>query len=564
MSHGNPLVAVSGAAVKIGFLTIAVAAALNGEAAYTQLQRIFSTEPERIERAVADYPEAFKDGFILAAFPENLKPGPAACKDFATQKAFVGRFQTQGVPVQICVSSTIGHTDDWTLPTALPKMVGSKGQVAKAMACPRSEAFKAALARRFARYAALHPSVLWLDDDLRMPHHPPVDFACFCDDCLAKFAAKTGLKPDRAALVKAILDDAVVECVNVRDAFDGFATEALNDLVKVVAEAVHGVDDSVALGFMATNPSGMAYGERDFRTWRELGRNRKGEVWFRPGSGAYTDRDPLASDGIVAKNLQIARLVAATEGPGVVNAAEEVTCPYDRKSKSMKLTFFECALNLGLAGCDGTTFDAIKYNLEEQLGKGAIVDMLNARRAELARMRGLVAGKRQIGVAVPPLGAKRGAVKSFHELISRGQKPILEKFCAGVPLTFRPADGSQAFDGIDRAKLPARIDAATRVGLSLWESADAAERIAFVWNLSADALADAKLALDGTSLVERMGEKGDWTTVGCASELTLPAIEDWNVGVFRIRRGTSPVPHGMADGEADGLPGFACRPENEL
>lgn len=519
--------------LKMHLALMMMAVCMNAQAQYVQLHRILSVEPERIEMAIADYPEAFRDGFILSAFSPDMKPGPAACKDFATQKAFVERFQTKGVPVQICVSSTIGHTDAWMLSTDLPKMVGSKGQVAKAMACPRSDALKASLKERFARYAALHPSVLWMDDDFRMPHHPPVDMACFCPDCLAKFAAKTGLKPDRAALVKAILEDRADGGVNVRDAFDGFATEALNDLVKVVAEAVHGVDDSVALGFMAVNPSGMAYGERDLRTWRELGRNKKGEVWFRPGSGAYTDADPF---GIVAKNLQIARLVAATEGPGVVNAAEEVTCPYDRKSKSMKMTFFECALNVGLAGCDGTTFDAIKYNLEEQLGKGAVVDMLNRRRGELARMRDLVAGKRQIGVAVPPLGVKRGPVKSFYELISHDQKPILSAFCTGVPLTFRPENACQPFDKFDRAELPARIDAATRAGLSLWEAQDGGERIAFVWNLGADALVGAKLALDGTSLVERLDETGVWTTVGHASGLTLPAIQGWDVGVFRIRR----------------------------
>ena len=517
------------------------AMAFGGFGDYRQLQRIWATEPERIEAAIGTYPEAFSDGFILSAFPETLKAGPAEVKDFATQKAFVERFRAKGLPVQICVSSTIGHTDAWTLPADLPLMVGSNGQVAKAMACPRSDALKKSLAERFARYAALKPTVLWLDDDFRMPHHPPVDFACFCPECLAKFAAKTGLKLDRAALVRAILDDACVDGVNVREAFGGFATEALTDLVKVVAEAVHAVDDSVALGFMAVNPSGMAYGERDFKAWRELGRNGKGEVWFRPGSGAYSDADPLGSGGIVAKNLQIARLVAATEGPGVVNVAEEVTCPYDRKTKSMRLTFFECALNVGLAGCDGTSFDAIKPNLAEQLGPGAIVDMLNRRRGELARMRALVAGRRQVGVAVPPLGAKRGPVKSFYELVSRNETALLSTFCAGVPLAFRKGTACQALDAIDRAKLPARVDATARVGLSLWESPDGGERIAFVWNLNAAALVGAKLALDGCACVERMDGTGAWSAVGCAAELTLPAIDGWDVGVLRIRRRSLPV-----------------------
>ena len=105
-----------------------------------------------------------------------------------------------------------------------------------------------------------------------------------------------------------------------------------------------------------------------------------------------------------------------------------------------------------------------------------------------------------------------------------------------MPLAFHAENACAVLDAIDRAKLPARIDAATRVGLSLWESEDASERIAFVWNLSVDALVDAKLVLEGSALVERMDERGCWTVVGCAAELTLPAIEGWSVGVFRIRR----------------------------
>ena len=508
---------------------------------YTQLQRIWSVEPERIEAAIKAFPEAFKDGFILSAFPETLKLGPVKAKDFATQKAFVVRFQAQGVPVQICVSSTLGHTDAWTLPGDYPKMVGSKGQVAQAMVCPRSAAFKVHLRDRFARYAALHPTVLWLDDDFRMPHHPPVDFACFCDGCLAAFEAKSGLGLDRAALVKAVLDDAIVKDVNVRDAWGMFATEALNDLVQEVATAVHAVDADIALGFMVINPSGVGYGERDFRKWRKLGRNRKGEVWFRPGSGAYTDTAPFSPDGILAKNIQIGRLVAMTESAGVINVAEEVTCPYDRAAKSMRMTFFECALNIGLAGCDGTTFDAIKPNLAEQLGEGAIVEMLNTRRGELARMREMIRGRRQIGVAVPPLVVKRGKVKSFYALCSHNQEALLKKLGEGIPLTFRAADAWATLDSFDRAQLPARLDAPTRAGLSLWESSDGAEWIGFVWNFGYDDLSTARLLLSETAQVEALDAQGEWKVVGFGKDLSLPSVAPWSVQVLRLARNVRPA-----------------------
>ena len=363
----------------LSLLSISSVAAQAAPTPFRTIQRIWATEPEKIEAARAAYPGAFSDGVIVATFA-GLKIGPEEVRDFGRQKAFVERMKAQGVEVQICVSSTIGHDDGWQIVQDYPKMVGANGKTAKAVACPRSVRFKDHVRGVFAKYARLGPSVIWVDDDFRMPHHPPVDFGCFCGDCLAGFADEAGVKTSREELKAAILSDATVDGVRVRTAWRKYSSRALTELGAAIADAVHAVDDGIVVGFMCCNPGGLAYAPRDFRALVERTKNRDGAVWFRHGSGTYSDFAPYSNDGIVAKNVAIARNCVATEGPGVVNLTEEVTSPYNRRTKSLRITFLEAALNVGLAGADGVTYDAIKPNLDEQLRDDAVVADIHRRR----------------------------------------------------------------------------------------------------------------------------------------------------------------------------------------
>ena len=420
------------------------AASVASASQFRQIQRIWAVEEDKIEAARAAFPRAFEDGVIIATF-SGLKLGTPEIRDFERHKAFAERMKSQGVEVQVCISSTIGHTDAWTQENDCPKMAGSDGKAAKAVMCPRSPEFAARMRAIFGRYARLHPSVIWVDDDFRMPHHPPVDFGCFCDSCVEGFCAASGVRLDRAGVKSAILSGAKVDGVDVRRAWRKWTQGALTSLVGEISRAVHEVDDGIAIGFMCCNPQGMAYAPFDFRRWIALARNRDGEVWFRHGSGAYTDFTPYASGGIVAKNVAIARNCAATEGQGVVNLTEEVTCPYDRRTKSLRMTFLEAALNIGFAGADGATYDAIKPNLDEQLRPDAIVADVHRRHGRLERMRSLIAGKRQIGVYPffsSDVWLANGAVKSLWDLGSLGMEDWQPLLYIGIPFTFREKDAS--------------------------------------------------------------------------------------------------------------------------
>lgn len=411
---------------------------------YRTLQRIWAVEPGKIEAARAEYPGAFSDGIIIATFA-GLKIGPEEVRDFAQQKAFAERMKAQGVDVEICVSSTIGHMDNWQLVQDFPKMVGANGKTAIAIACPRSDAFKNAMRGVFDKYARLGPSVIWIDDDFRIAHHPPIDFGCFCGDCLKSFADESGVSMTREELKAAILSDSMENGVRVRAAWRRFCRQSLTDLAAVIASAVHAVDDRIIVGFMCCNPTGLAYAPYDFPALVECAKNRDGAVWFRHGSGAYTDFAPYSNDGIIAKNIAIARNCAASEAPGVVNLTEEVTSPYNRRTKSMRITFLEAALNVGLAGADGATYDAIKPNLDEQLRDDALVAMLHRRRGELDRMRALIEGKRQIGVYPfydSDIWLANGKAKSLYDMHVLGAEEWKPLLCIGVPFTFREKDAS--------------------------------------------------------------------------------------------------------------------------
>ena len=430
---------------KLAVVGLALVASFLAEATpFRTIQRIWAVSPEKIEAAMAQYPGAFSDGIIVATFA-GLKIGPEEARDFEKQKAFVKLMKARGTEVQICISSTIGHKDELTADNDFPKMVGSDGKAAKAMACPRSAPFADYLRDLFRRYAELGPTVIWIDDDFKMAHHPPVDFACFCDDCIARFGEEYGVKLDRNDLKAAILADSHVDGVRVRAAWRKYSQKALVDVAGIVADAVHAVDDKIVIGFMCSIPEGQAYAALDFKSFIERARNRDGVVWFRHGGGSYTDFTPYTAGNIVSKNIAIGRYCASTEGPGVVNLTEEVTAPYNRRTKSLRITFLEAALNIGFAGADGVTYDAIKPNLDEQLRDDAIVADIHRRRGELDRMRALIEGKRHLGVYPfysPDIWLANGKAKSLRAMRTLGTEDWKPLVYIGVPFTFREKDAS--------------------------------------------------------------------------------------------------------------------------
>jgi len=408
------------------------------------IQRIFCIDADRIEQALQDYPDAFHGGVAVVTF-NNIYSDDPRVRDYDTYCTFFKRLQAQGVDVQVNLSSTIGHGDRQRLaPAQYPTMENPDGSACLVAACPRSDAFHKYLHKTVTDYAVLHPSVLWIDDDFRLTNHGVANNGCFCADCVATFNAQHGFSFGRMELYTAIARDEAINGQKIRPLWLEFNRRAILTLAGIIADAAHAVDPDMIIGYMQCSVEGALNGMPHYRDLIARSKNRNGEVWFRHGAGFYCDRDPL---GVVVKNVTIGRLCAATESANakVVNLVEEVTSPYIRREKSMRITLLEAEMNIGMAGAQGIMDEGIKPNLREQLQPGNLVATMHENYHRLARMYALIEGKHQLGVYPyfdDNLWLYNDPVDSVLQMSDLGSRNWMNLLYMGIPVTFRKEHAS--------------------------------------------------------------------------------------------------------------------------
>ncbi len=399
---------------------------------FFSIQRIFANEHEKIKEAAKKYPSAFSDGVAVVTF-NGVYYDDNIVSDFDNLKDFVGKMKESGITYQINVSKTIGHTDGHTSEYAEFPMEDAYGNRGESIYCPRNSDFKKKFEEIILKYATLLPTVLWLDDDFRLAFHKPVGYGCFCRDCIEEFNRKYGYSYDRDLLRKAILRN---DC-GVRMNWLNFNRDAMISLVEIARNTANKVDENIILGFMQVNPELVIYECPDFKKWIEKAKNKNGEVYFRHGSGFYDDFKPFE---VVDKNISVARLCAMTEGEGVKNLTEEVTSPYIKRTKSMKITLMEALMNIGMAGADGLMDEGIKSNLTEQLKEGRLVSLMNEKAEYLNAAKRLIKGKVQRG-AYPyfdkDFWVYNGTVDHMGKMGDLGSNRWKKLFYKGIPVTFR-------------------------------------------------------------------------------------------------------------------------------
>ena len=403
---------------------------------YKCIQRIFCIEKEKIEQAICEYPKAFSDGIAIVTY-NNLYAENKEIGDYDAYCKFAKYFHEKGVEIQVNYSMTLGHSDelfDQKAPIRYSTMVDYTGRGCNASACPRDGKFKEYLKNSVLKYAQVKPKVFWVDDDFRIASHAPVKYGCFCEDCIKKFNIECNGNWTRESLVQAINND--VE--DVRTKWQNFNRRALEDLTKLIADTVHSVDENIIIGFMQVNYSVVYYDGMDLSRFVEIAKNKNGEVWFRHGAFFYSDASPY---WVVYKNLEIARLCAsALKSPyKVVNLTEEVTSPYTRRAKSMRLTFLEAVMNIGVAGADGVMDEGIKPNLIEQLKPGNLVSMMHEKYDYLDALKKLIEGKRQVGVFPyysTDVWCYNDIVTDMGQMTDMGANDWYDLFLLGIPFTF--------------------------------------------------------------------------------------------------------------------------------
>ena len=96
---------------------------------------------------------------------------------------------------------------------------------------------KKLLGKTISEYAILKPKSILIDDDFRLSFHQPVDYGCFCNDCIKKFNDLHGFDFTRPELEYAILNNVTKNDKNVRKFWLEYNRSAIVELAKIISDS---------------------------------------------------------------------------------------------------------------------------------------------------------------------------------------------------------------------------------------------------------------------------------------------------------------------------------------
>jgi len=273
------------------------------------------------------------------------------------------RFREIGIIASLELRCSLGHSDSFSDESSLDTdgmtwqtMVGPDGRAAATCACPRDASLHEYLRKIAALYAAWQPWACWIDDDMRMVHHAPIDYPCFCEHCLADFAKSSGVTRRREQLVEAINAD-----LSVREEWTRFNGESIAIAARAIAEGVHAAAPHCRMGLEQCEHENTLYSGPDVTPLHQaLADATSLPTGARPGGGHYVEHHPRT---MINKALRIGRQIARAAPCVQRNCAEIESFPHVVLSKTPRAIAVESALYLA-AGCDGLSYAVLCTGME--------------------------------------------------------------------------------------------------------------------------------------------------------------------------------------------------------
>jgi hypothetical protein len=196
--------------------------------------------------------------------------------------------ETQGVPVSLNPWATVLHCDRGrTLKPSQPwqTMVDWQGNAASAVVCPLDPGWRAYYREVLSLYAAEGFRVIWLEDDIRLANHAPLNWGgCFCPLHVADFNRRAGTAATREEIVQAMMQPGPPHPWRAiwLDMWDGTQTEMVRQFRETVEPS------GAQLGLMSSGPMMHAMeGRRWQEWWSALSRDRP--PIHRPHFTGYAD-----------------------------------------------------------------------------------------------------------------------------------------------------------------------------------------------------------------------------------------------------------------------------------
>jgi len=291
---------------------------------------------------------------FFTSFTHSVLPYATLKQRAELLKAVIPEFKKIGLRTGINHLCTFGHLDENienSLNEPWQKMTDVKGTTARGSYCPLDRRFQAFTRQCYQALAESGPDFIWIDDDVRMGHHPPAESSCFCDLCLARFSEETGQTWTRERAARVIHGKEPEFSREVRAQWAAHNRRIFNDVFTLIRNAIDTVNPNLVLGYMPTN---QLYETMDYPGWgRILAGARQLPVKWRPGGGFYTDERPLDA---LRKAHAVGRTAAAIPTGDTDIQQEHENFPYQKLKKSETIFIAETAMAMA-AGCTGVALN---------------------------------------------------------------------------------------------------------------------------------------------------------------------------------------------------------------
>ena len=337
----------------------------------------FNDEIE-LPKLVAFCEEARVDDVMVFVNVEELNTGHM---DEAEQDVWLGllaRIQPllkeRGITMSVNHWHSLMHADlgkHFRADQSFRAMVDPLGNSAELCVCPLDESWRAYIARIYARYAALAPDTVWVEDDFRYHNHDPLHWGgCFCDEHMRRFSARAGKTLTREEFVSGLLSPG--EPSPYRQIWLDECRAGLEGAASAIETAVHAVDPNVKIGLMSSVPYVHS---AEGRSWKALLTALSGKQNL-PVSRIHL---PAYQELVPWKYLQAFHMVSyvnrALLTPETLVYPELENYPYSRFSKSRMFTRFQLlsSLALNLSGMTIDLFDLNGRGIIEQDGFAAML-----------------------------------------------------------------------------------------------------------------------------------------------------------------------------------------------
>ena len=253
-----------------------------------------------------------------------------------------GDLRGVGIAPALQFQATLGHGDALAAPEMFAAKTwtgwtGSQGLEDQFCNCPRQPEFLVYVREVSRIYAALEPTGLWIDDDLRYNNHRPATdgsrLGCWCATCVAEFNAETGGHWTRETLDRAMADDAMLEA-----RWRTFSIKSLCGVARVIGEEFCRISPRTMLALQQGGWPDAADSVREvLKTLNEVSGR---PVGYRPGGGAYYDIDPYDQ---MSKSFGTARFRRLVGDPAIVSVwtPELESCPRAYGSRTAQSAIIE-------------------------------------------------------------------------------------------------------------------------------------------------------------------------------------------------------------------------------